>query len=321
MLGFVTLSDTGLPEVLYSYRFEKKGDGWTVKGEARQQTPNRYRYKIVKTERGTFDVAREAVRQIDVKQSSLVVPVDIAVYDPKQGKGKGKDGANSTVRGNILVKGESTEFAIDVESEPKAFWMDRKAKVFGRFFDENLHPKRMLAFQGVKAAAAGRLDDAAALYENALAIEETPTEGENVSYRTLQWLRRAMNARIELARARLFLEQGRDQEAADALDKAGRTYQDDEEFKLLQARLDVRRGDYPKAFQRLRKGLKTGDLYSIEGYTLLAIAARETGHGEEFEKALKKARESGADVDALSAGSAGSAGASSAASASKTSGS
>jgi predicted Zn-dependent protease len=130
-----------------------------------------------------------------------------------------------------------------------------------------------------------------------------------------------MNARIELARARLFLEQGRDQEAADALDKAGRTYQDDEEFKLLQARLDVRRGDYPKAFQRLRKGLKTGDLYSIEGYTLLAIAARETGHGEEFEKALKKARESGADVDALSAGSAGSAGASSAASASKTSGS
>lgn len=294
---------TGLPEVLYSYRFEKTDGGWRVKGEARQQTPNRYRYKVVKTERGTFDVAREAVQQIDVKQSSLVVPVEIEVYDPRQGKAQGKNGANSRVRGNILVKGESTEFAIDVENEPKAFWLDRKARVFGRFFDENRHPKRMLSFQGGKAAAAGRLDEAAALYEKALATEEPPPDsGETVYYQDLQWVRRAMNARIELARARLFLEQGRDGEAAEALDRAERMYKDDEEFQLLQARLDMRRGDYPKAYQRLRKELKKGDLYSIEGYALLAIAARETGHGEELEKALKKAREGGADVGALSAG-------------------
>src|SRR5205085_5154172 len=48
---------TGLPEVLYSYRFEKKGEGWVVKGEARQEMPHRYRYKVVQTPRGTFDVA------------------------------------------------------------------------------------------------------------------------------------------------------------------------------------------------------------------------------------------------------------------------
>lgn len=291
---------TGLPEVLYSYRFEKKGGGWVVKGEARQEAPNRYRYRIVKTGQGTFDVTRDAVQQIDVKQSALVVPVEIEVYDPKQGKGKGKDGANSTVRGHILLKGESTEFAIDVENEPKAFWLDRKAKVFGRFFDEGRHPKRMLAFQGLKAAAAGRLDEAAHLYEQALAAEEPPPDtGETVYYQDLQWARRVMNARIELSRARLFLEQGKDREAADALERAERVYRDGEEFKLLQARLDVRRGDYPKAFQRLRKGLKTGDLYSSEGYALMAIAAHESGHREEYEKALKKAREGGADVGAL----------------------
>lgn len=289
---------TGLPEVLYSYRFEKKGESWRVRGEARQQTPNRYRYKVVKTPRGTFDVAREAVRQIDVRQSALVVPVEIAVFDPKQGKGR--DGANASIRGNIFVKGESTEFSIDVEHEPKAFWLDRKAKVFGRFFDESRHPKRMLAFQGLKAAAAGKLDEAAALYERALATEEPPPDsGETVYYQDVQGSRRAMNARIELSRARLLLEQGKDEEAEAALDKAQRVFKDDEEFKLLQARLDVRRGDYPKAFQRLRKGFKTGDLYSSEGYVLLAIAARETGHAEEFEKALKKAREAGADVDTL----------------------
>lgn len=291
---------TGLPEVLYSYQFEKKGSGWIVKGAARQETPNRYRYKVVKTPRGTFDVARESVQQIDVRQSTLVVPVEIAVYDPKQAKGKGKDGANSTVRGNILVKGESTEFAIDVEQEPKAFWLDRKAKVFGRFFDENRHPKRMLTYQGVKAAAAGRYDEAANLYERALAAEEPPPDhDETVYFQDLQFARRVMNARIELSRARLYLEQGRDQEAADALDKAERMYEDAEEFMVLQARIDVRRGDYPKAFQRLRKGLRSGDLYSSEGYLLLAIAARETNHKVELEEALKKARESGADIDAL----------------------
>lgn len=291
---------TGLPEVLYNYRFEKKGAGWVVKGEARQTTPSRYRYKIVKTAQGTYDVLRDAVQQIDVRQSALVVPVEIAVYDPKQGKGKGKNGANSSIQGNILVKGESTEFTIDVEHEPKAFWLDRKAQVFGRFFDENRHPKRLLALQGAKAAAAGKLDQAEALYRQALDAEEPPPDtDETVYYQDLQWVRRVMNARIELYRARLFLEQGREKEAEDCLDRAQRFYKNSEEFKLLQARLDVRHGDYPKAFQRLRKGLKTGDLASSEGYALLAIAARQSGHTEEFEKALKRARENGADVSAL----------------------
>jgi hypothetical protein len=290
---------TGLPEILYSYRFEKAPEGWVVKGVARQQTPNRYVYKVVPTSRGTFDLTREAVQQIDVKQSTLVVPVEIEVLDPKKPKGKGKDGSNGSIRGNILVKGEATEFAIAVENEPKAFWLDRKARVFGRFFDENLHPKRMLTFQGVRAAAAGKAEDAEALFQKALAAEEQLEGSENMQYRNLQLLRRMMNARIELARARLFLDQGKDKEAEDALDRSQRFYGDDEEFKILGARLDIRRGDYEKAFQRLRKSLKTGDLYSNEGYALMAIAAKATNHAEEFEKALKKARETGADVRLL----------------------
>jgi len=291
---------TGLPEILYSYRFEKQGDGWVVKGEARQQTPNRFRYKVVQLPKGTFDIARESVQQIDVRQSVLVVPVEIAIYDPRQAKGKGKDGANSTIRGNVLIKGESTEFAIDVEHEPKAFWLDRKAKVFGRFFDERRHPKRMLTFQGVKAVAAGKLDEADELYRKALETEEPPPEtGETVYYQDLQWARRVMNARIELARARLLLDQGKEHEAEEALDGSQRFYKGDEEFKVLQSRLDIRRGDYQKAFQRLRKGLKSGDLSSSEGYALLAVAARETGHPEDFQEALKKARENGTDLTVL----------------------
>jgi len=284
---------TGLPEVLYSYRFEKQGGRWVVKGEARQQTPHRFRYRVVQPAPGRFDVTREAVQQLDVRQSALVVPVEIAAYDPKQGKGKGPDGANATVRGNLLLKGESTAFEIPVESEPKRFWLDRRARVFGRFFDESRSPKRVLFFEAVKAVAAGRQEEARALFDRAAAAEE-PAAEEGAYYADVQWSRRLMNAQIELGRARLLLDQGKDDEAEAALGKSARFLDDTGEFKLLQSRLAVRRGSYDKAFRQLRKE----DLGS-EGYALLAVAARASGHGEDYEKALKKARERGADVATL----------------------
>lgn len=291
---------TGLPQVLYSYRFEKKGDAWVVRGEARQNTPHRFRYKVVQTPRGTFDVAAEAVGEIDVKQSALVVPIELETFDPNHPKGKGKEGANATVRGNILVKGESTPFEIPAEHEPKAFWLDRYARVFGLFFDESRHPKRMLYYRGLKASVEGKAAEAVALYDQALKTEEPPPDtGETVYYADLQYARRVMNARIELGRARLLLDQGRDDEADAALGRVDRLLRDGYEYRLLQARLDVRRGNYDKAFQGLRKGLKS-DALDSEGYALLAISARATGHPEELGKALKRARENGADVALLS---------------------
>ncbi|HEY4572406.1 MAG TPA: hypothetical protein VIJ26_00520, partial [Thermoanaerobaculia bacterium] len=291
---------TGLPQVLYSYRFEKTDKGWAVKGEARQETPHRFHYKVVQTPRGTFDVAAEAVREVDVKQSTLVVPVELEVYDPAKGKAKGKNGANAAVRGNILVKGESTPFEIPVEQEPKAFWLDRHAKVFGLFFDESRHPKRVLYYRGLKASVEGKAAEAVALYDQALKTEEPPPDtGETVYYANIQYARRVMNAAIELGRARLLIDQGKDDEADAALGRVDRLLRDTDEYRLLQARLEVRRGNYDKAFQGLRKGLKSNELDS-EGYALLAISARATGHKEELDKALKKARENGADVTLLS---------------------
>lgn len=290
---------TGLPDVLYRYRFEKLGTGWVVKGEARQQTPNRFRYKVVQPSPGHFDVTREAVRQIDVRQSTLVVPVEIAAYDPKLGKSKSPDGANSTVRGNILLKGESTSFEIPVETEPKRLWLDRQARVFGRFFDESKNPKRVLVFEAVKAVAAGKKEEAQGLFDRAAATEEPPPE-ELVYYADIQLYRRVMNAAIELGRARLLLDQGKDEEAGTALGKAGRFMDGTDELKLLESRLAVRRGSYDKAFRQLRKGMEDGELGG-EGFALMAVAARASGHTEEYGKALKKARENGADVAALTA--------------------
>ena len=146
----------------------------------------------------------------------------------------------------------------------------------------------------------GKAGEAVALYDKALNTEEPPPDtGETVYYADLQYARRVINAQIELGRARLLLDQGKDDEADTALGKANYLLGDYEEFKILRSRLDVRRGDYDKAFQRLRKGLKSAELDSSEGFALLAISAQATGHKEELDKALKKARENGADVSLL----------------------
>jgi hypothetical protein len=298
---------TGLPEVYYSYRFEPAGDGkWKVAGEARQQAPYRFRYKAVKTGNG-FDVARERLDQIEVAGSTLVVPVEIEIHDPSQEKVKGKKGetaANGRVRGRIVLQGETTDIAIDLDHEPKSFWLDRHEEVFGRFFNESRTPKRVLFYQGLDAAAAGKAGEAEALFGKALAAEVF-VSSEKTEKRSLKQEAKVLDAQIDLSRARLFLDQSQDAEAQAALDRAHRvlgTYGGwvEEDLKILQSRLEMRRGVYDKAFKRLRKGLlKSGSLDSTEGYVLLAIAAQATGHKEELEEAMKQARENGADLTSL----------------------
>jgi tetratricopeptide (TPR) repeat protein len=226
-----------------------------------------------------------------------VVPVDIAVYDSKQGKPK-DDGANATIRGNVLLKGEVTPFEIPVENEPKRFWLNLKGKVYGLFFDQERHTKLVLLYQAVNAAEAGRADEAMALFDRARAATEPPPEKLDLGYATLKWRKRAIDAQIELGRARLLLDQGKDDQADDSLGRAARIFGDTSEFNTLQARLEVRRGNHDKAFRQLRKGMADEELDS-EGYALLAVAARASGHTEEYAKALKRAKASGADVAAL----------------------
>lgn len=305
---------TGLPEVYYSYQFEPAGEGkWKVVGQARQQTPYRFRYRLVKAAAGGLDVTRERVDQIELGKSRLVVPVEIAVHDasrPAEKKGKkAETAANATILGRMLLTGPTTPLAITVEHEPKELWLDRKEEVFGRFFNESRNPKRVLYYQGIDATAAGQAAEAEALYARALAapVEVIP-EGEKGRQGELKREGRELDARIELGRARLYLEQGRDAEAQAAFERAHRvlgTYGGwiEEELKVVESRLDIRRGDFDRAFKRLRKGLLArGSIDSTEGYLLLAIAAKATGHGEELEQALKAAREGGVDVALLAGG-------------------
>jgi hypothetical protein len=292
---------TGLPEVYYTYRFEPKPGGkFQVVGEARQKTPRRFRYQVAKTKSGGLDVIRQAIEQVQIASSTLAVPVEIDVQDPKSKAKKAKSGANSAIHGSLRLKGETTPIAIDLDYEPKEFWFDKDSEVFGLFWDEKRNPKQALYYQGQEAAAAGKAAEAEALFDKAYQADDEPREyGGTVYYQDIQRTRRRKNAWIDLARARLLLDQGKDAEAEKALSR-GDLLSELNEFQRLESRLDIRRGDYDRAFRRLRKKLgETGGLESAEGNLLLAIAAQATSHKEEYERAVKAARESGADLTLL----------------------
>ncbi len=303
---------TGLPEVYYTYRFEPAGEGkWVVRGEARQQAPYRYQYRVVKTGRG-LDVSRERLDQIKVADSTLVVPVEIAIYDPSRedGKKKGRKGekpANAIAKGHIMLKGEQTSIEIPLDHDPKDFWLDRHEVVFGRFFNESHNPKRVLFYQAVDAAAAGKAADAEALFAKALAAEvEVSTDPAHPpDEREVKREGKFLDAWIELRRARLYLDQDRDDEAQASFDRARKvlasySFWFEEDLKVIESRLDIRRGDHEKAFKRLNKGLlRKGTLDSTEGFVLLAIAAQATGHTAELKEAIEAAKENGADLALL----------------------
>lgn len=306
---------TGLPEVYYTYRFEPADAGkWVVKGTARQNAPYRFHYSVVKTDRGVFDVARERLDQIQVESSALVVPVTVSIYDSGRdhGKKRGKEtpAANAVASTHVLLRGTSTDFSIDLEQEPRELWLDREKEVFGRFFNESRSPKRILYYQGLDAAAAGKMEDAESLFARALAAEvEVVTDPAAASDKQdLKREGRMLDAMIELRRARLRLDQGRDAEAREAFERSRKVLAGygwfEENLAIVESRLDLRNGAPERAFKRLKKGvLRRGTVEGIEGYVLLAIAAQATGHPEELKTALEVAKENGADVALLTGGS------------------
>lgn len=310
--GFIArfVEGTGLPEVYYTYRFEKEAEGkWRVQGEARIETPYRFRFKVVPTA-GGFDVQRERLDTIrDLSGLALVVPVQVSFYDPARDEGKWKKSSepNAVLKGRMVLRGDRVPIDIPIDFEPRHFWLDRDKRVYGRFFDESRSPKRTLCYHGEDQVAAGRLDEAERLLNQALAADVWAGDPEDKpSSLDLKTESRQLNGRIHLAHARIAVDRGREAEALAALEKAKKGLRPllgswvDEEMKVLESRLDLRRGDYERAFKRLNKTLlKREDSDSVESFVLLAIAAQKTGHAEELKKAKEAVRDSGSDLSAL----------------------
>ncbi len=308
MIGKVTSTDlstyaeryiygTGLPMIFYTYRFEPgSAGGFRMVGTTHQEMPPLFRYRVVRSSAGHLDVGGEAVAGGGPAPALLAVPADVEFYDPQRpAAGRGKK-ANATVRGRFVVRGESNDFSIDVPGEPKAFHLDRHAEVFALFVDESRHPRRGLLLSARHAADRGKVEEAEALFAKALATEEK----EDVdAWYLKKWAQRLLTADIQLGRARLYLTQGRDADAEQALDRAdlpsGAAGWSAGERDVLLSWLDVRRGRFDRAFHRLDRSR----VDTAESTLLLAIAAQATGRKDDLDNALKSARHKGADVSLL----------------------
>ncbi len=295
---------TGLPEVTYDYAFEPRaGGGWLVRVDARQELPSRVRYAVVPLADGRLDVRRSrADPGAAVDSSELVVPFQILLANDASDSGAGNGRRNRTLVGRMVISGRQSELEVELEERPSRLWLDRDREVFGRFLDRRQHPKRLLLQQASKQAAGGELEAAEESLRRALARRSPLASTDHL-----------LDAHLHLQLSSVRLDRGQDAEAAASLELArdaveqgsselpySETRRFQRAFEVAEARIEVRRGDYTAAFARLRSGiLDQNDATSTEGYLLLAIAARATGHQGELEAALEIARQRGADVSRL----------------------
>ncbi len=293
---------TGLPEVDYDYAFEQIPEGgWRVRIDARQELPVRTRFAVVPLADGRLDVARSRVEpDVGVESSELVVPLQILLAADAAGSGNGE--GHDLLVGRMVVSGRHTEVETEIERKPQRLWLDRDHEIFGRFLDRRQHPKRMLLQQAAKQAAAGDLEAAEGTLLRALATRSPLASTDHL-----------LDAHLHLQLAGVRLDRGRDADAVASLEQARDAFEQGRSelphtetrrfaraFEVAEARIEVLRGDHAAAFERLRGGvLDREDATSTEGYLLLAIAARETGHASELEEAIGIARRRGADVSEL----------------------
>jgi len=296
---------TGLPEIVYRYRFEELGrDRWAVVGEARQRAPTHTDLRVVESSFGVLDVRRREVPKLDAEGWRLVVPFQIGVVDRSSG-----NGGRSIVAGRVPVSGPTSPFRIEVERRPEVLWLDREAEVFGRFFAVDRWPRLAAYLGALELEAAGDPEGAGAELFNALAapVAVVPT-GWEASFAPVDVTAegRRLDARIRLALARLHLDAGRLAEARTEVTLARDLVASRDRWLLaadllaVESRLDLLSGDAKPALRRLqdavlgRRGVETP-----ETWTLLAVAAAAVGDTDVLNTAAERASKLGVDLGPL----------------------
>ena len=312
---------TGVPNVRYTYDIDKQPTGWKVRGVAVQQPPLHYRYSIVKLTDGRIDVSRSVTKAAaDVAQYAITVPAQIGVmkegdkrevsYRQKQLE---KETGNAFFTRYFKLTGRESRFEFEIPDEPRAFWLDRSKEALARFIDGKKSSKRSIILDAQVLEAEGKLAEADARYR------QVPG-GKNEEQTELDVLLSSGNKGTEtrtiseyldgisyLGIARLYLEQGKDAEVPALIQSARKSVNVvrrdaiEDEATLVEARLQLRRGEYDAVFKKLRKLMlgkySTND--SAEGYALLAVAANQLNEKEVAGEAADKAKRKGVDLGPL----------------------
>jgi hypothetical protein len=297
---------TGMPEIEYEYRVVQGSDSdWLIEGEARQRAPYHFHYRLVRRPDGNWDVGRRADQRIDVGESVLAVPLQIGVV--AEGQDAGGERSRAVLTGRLMLAGAVTPYRFELDQRPEILWLDREGEVFGLFLSVNQWPRRTAYQRGLELAASETFDDAEAAFREALEAEVAviPERWQGLTG-DYQYEDRLLSARIRLALARLHLDTDRDGDAAEQLRRArdeipgGYRRMFEADLVALDARLGLRAGRVGPVFRSLRRAiLKEGVVDTVEGYALLAAAARESGQLEVSDAACSRAARGGADVSLL----------------------
>jgi len=312
---------TGVPVIRYDYEFLRgKNSAWAVKGVAEQYTSLRFRYRIVFRD-SRHEVVREAIPETRIQEWTMVVPFHVGVVKPRSLSKPGrpvsdvaKEIGDGFVFGRLTIRGKSTPFELDVEYEPRSFWLDRDKETLAQFYSLQTNPKLILFAEAGALAASGQFQEAEEKYRGVLRAAKT-TEFDfevqrlgSTTYRKarLEIRDAALDAFAHLGIARIRLDQKQYASVPSALNDArkaaGRASSVvNAEIGILEGRLHIEQGDYESGFKRLRKLLlgRSPASSDAEGFAWLAIAAKRTQHPKELEKALEAAQRKGVDIAGL----------------------
>ncbi|HOC43391.1 MAG TPA: M1 family aminopeptidase [Thermoanaerobaculales bacterium] len=297
---------TGLPEIFYDYRVEDLGGGrWALDGEARQQSTFVFRYRIEQQSGGGLDVTRRAEPRLDVGDSVLVVPFQVALAEAPAAAGGGP--GVGVLAGRLVLRGAASPFRLELEQRPAALWLDPNGEVFGRFLAVARWPRRSALQRGLDLAYAGDVEQAEAAFlaafDEPVVHADEPWLGNEVD---VEASGRIADISLDIELARLYLDRGRLAEAGERVARArSRMLRDDRwrfghELLALEARLAIRSGQPARALVELRKALERDpEAVSAEVAALLAVACRLAGPPDEWPAACRDARGRGVDLGPL----------------------
>lgn len=319
---------TGIPQVYYEYDLarEEEGGGWRFVGEAAMQSDPRWLHRIVREEEtGGFILVREPLVEPADGRRALMVPF-VVTLEPDAAAEQGE----AAREGHLFLEGWQDRFEIHTDAEPRELRLDPRGEILARFWSAERHPRRMLRHRAWERAQAGRADEAESHLLEALRLAPEPDD-EPVAVNTPSEaivprdVRPFEEARIRLDLARLYIDQGRLDDARAVLAGANEVLEAVDrsayelEREVLESSIALRAGDAPAAYERLRRTLRRlagpghTDWRSLswrmridservaltEAWALLAIAAHELGETEAFEWAVEHAAARGVDVTAI----------------------
>ena len=289
---------TGLPSINYQYRIVSREDGgWRVQGEIARQSSLAFAYGVEEVAPGILDVERQIKADIESHSATLYLPFRIVLED---------EVLDDKIRyrfGLLTLNSEDMEFAFDLDQKPATFELDPYDEVFALSRNLSLYPKRRRLIRGLEQLASGDRDAARDSFLQVLSA--AAYDGDvPISARWIEDERNAYNARAHRELCRLALQEGDVETAADQLARAAQDVsfrvRKGLKYKVLEARIALRRGDPEEALKHLEKEVYRSGSGHIEANLVFVVAAIQAGRSQEARTVLARLHEKPVDISWLS---------------------